>query len=414
MAPTILEAAKLPHPAIVNGVMQEPLHGVSMLNSFDDPAAAERHETQYFEMVCNRGICHKGWMAVTRHGNLPWVVVGVQPLSDDVWELYDTNKDWSQARNLAAQMPEKVAELKRLFDLEAAKYNVFPLDDRKAERSNPDIAGRPQVVHGSTQLLFSGIRRVSENTAINVKNKSHSVTAEVEIPASGVEGVIAAPGGHMGGSSLYVHEGKLKYLYNFLGLQCSAVTAATALPAGKHQVRMEFTYDGGGLGKGASVALYIDGNKAAEGRIARTHAFLFSIDETMDVGCDVGEPVSEDYGPRGNAFTGKLGSNRRRCGGEGGRPPDRRGGAIPTDDDAATAAGSDDCYVRQGGAHEEDDSGGYCFNLPGEVGDLAKRVGSGGIRDRERCVCLRLSGDADGCLHAVGHQLRGGAFGAGD
>lgn len=307
VAPTILEAARLPHPTIVNGVMQEPLHGVSMLYSFDDPAAAERHETQYFEMVCNRGIYHKGWMAVTRHGNLPWVVVGAQPpLSDDVWELYDINKDWSQARNLAAQMPEKVAELKRLFDLEASKYSVFPLDDRKAERTNPDIAGRPQVIRGSTQLLFSGMRRLGENTAINIKNKSHSVTAELEIPSSGAKGVIAAHGGHMGGWSLYAHEGKLKYHYNFLGLRRSEVIASSNLPPGKHQVRMEFTYDGGGLGKGAFVALYVDGNKAGEGRVARTHAFLFSMDETMDVGCDVGEPVSVDYGPRGNAFSGKI------------------------------------------------------------------------------------------------------------
>src|SRR5437773_661282 len=193
VTPTILEAAKLPHPTIVNGVMQEPLHGVSMLYSFDDPTAAERHETQYFEMLCNRGIYHKGWTAVTRHGNLPWVVVGKQPpLSEDVWELYDTTKDWSQAHDLATKMPDKVAELKRLFDLEASKYNVFPLDDRKAERANSDIAGRPQVVHGSTQLLFPGMRRLGENTAINTKNKSHSVTAEIEIPSSGAKGVIAA------------------------------------------------------------------------------------------------------------------------------------------------------------------------------------------------------------------------------
>src|SRR6185369_11463773 len=157
VAPTILEAARLPHPTMVNGVLQEPLHGVSMLYSFDDPKAAERHETQYFEMVCNRGIYHKGWTAVTRHGNLPWVVVGQQPpLGDDVWELYDTTKDWSQAHDLAGKMPEKVAELKRYFDLEATKYNVFPLDDRKAERVNSDLAGRPMVVQGSTQLLFPG------------------------------------------------------------------------------------------------------------------------------------------------------------------------------------------------------------------------------------------------------------------
>jgi arylsulfatase len=307
VAPTILEAAGLPAPTFVNGVMQEQLHGVSMIYSFNDPKAAERHETQYFEMVCNRGIYHKGWTAVTRHGNPPWVVVGAQPpLSDDVWELYDTTKDWSQAHELAAEMPEKVAELKRLFDLEATKYNVFPLDDRKAERVNSDLAGRPQVVHGNTQLLFSGMRRISENTAINTKNKSHSVTAEIEIPSPGAKGVIAAHGGHMGGWSLYAHQGKLKYHYNFLGLLRFEATADSVLPASKHQVRMEFTYDGGGLGNGADIALYVDGAKVGEGRVARTHAYLFSMDETMDVGCDVGEPVSEDYGPKDNKFSGKI------------------------------------------------------------------------------------------------------------
>jgi arylsulfatase len=304
IAPTILEVARLPAPAYVNGVMQEPLHGVSMAYSFDDAKAAERHETQYFEMVCNRGIYHKGWTAVTRHGNPPWVVVGAQPpLAADVWELYDTSKDWSQAHDLAKKMPDKVAELKRLFDLEATKYNVFPLDDRKAERTNPDLAGRPQVVQGSTQLLYPGMRRLGENTAINTKNKSHSVTAELEIPLSGAEGVIAAHGGHMGGWSVYVHEGKLKYHYNFLGLLRAEVTATSTLLAGKHQVRMEFTYD---LGKGAAITLYVDGKKVGDGRVARTHAFLFSMDETMDVGCDVGEPVSPDYGPRDNVFSGKV------------------------------------------------------------------------------------------------------------
>jgi len=307
VAPTVLEVAKLPEPTIVNGVMQEPLHGVSMAYSFDDAKAAERHETQYFEMVCNRGIYHKGWTAVTRHGNLPWVVTGAQPpLSQDVWELYDTNKDWSQAHDLAKQMPEKVAELQRLFDLEANKYNVFPLDDRKAERANPDIAGRPAVVRGNSQLLFSGMRRIQENTVINTKNKSHSVTAEIEVPTSGANGVIVAQGGNMGGWTLYAHEGKLKYHYNFLGLQHNDVTASSALPAGKHQVRMEFAYDGSGLGKGADITLYVDGKQVGAGRVGRSHAFFFSMDETLEVGCDVGEPVSPDYGPRGNAFTGKV------------------------------------------------------------------------------------------------------------
>jgi len=307
VAPTVLEVAGLPEPTLVNGVLQEPMHGVSMAYSFNDAKAAERHETQYFEMVCNRGIYHKGWTAVTRHGNLPWVVVGAQPsLSEDVWELYDTTKDWSQSHDLAKQMPEKVAELQRLFELEAMKYNVFPLDDRKAERANPDLAGRPAVVHGNTQLLFPGMRRMQENAVINTKNKSHSVTADVEVPKSGAKGVIVAQGGSMGGWSLYAHEGKLTYFYNFLGMRFSKVAATSPFPVGKHQVRMEFTYDGGGIGKGATIVLYVDGKKVGEGRVERTTALFFSMDETLEVGRDLGEPVSPDYGPRGNEFNGKV------------------------------------------------------------------------------------------------------------
>jgi arylsulfatase len=203
-------------------------------------------------------------------------------------------------------MPEKLEELKRLFDLEASKYNVFPLDDRKAERANPDIAGRPTVVHGNSQLLFPGMRRIQENAVINTKNKSHSVTTDIEVPASGAKGVIVAQGGNMGGWSLYAHEGKLKYHYNFLAILHFDVTASSPLPAGQHQVRMEFAYDGGGVGKGAIVALYVDGKKVGEGRLARTTAFFFSMDETLEIGCDVGEPVSPDYGPRGNEFNGKV------------------------------------------------------------------------------------------------------------
>jgi arylsulfatase len=307
LAPTVLEAAGLPEPTMVNGVLQEPMHGVSMGYSFDDAKAAERHETQYFEMFCNRGIYHQGWTAVTRHGNVPWNMTGAQPpLDDDVWELYDTNTDWSQAHDLAQAQPAKLAELKRLFELEAGKYNVFPLDDRKAERANSDLAGRPLVVHGNTQLFFPGMRRVQENTVINTKNKSHSVTAELEIPRSGAKGVIVAQGGAMGGWALYAHEGKLKYLYNVLGERRYGVTADAPLPAGTHQARMEFAYDGGGLGKGGTVTLYVNGAKVGEGRVERTHLFAWALDETLEVGCDKGEPVSEDYGPRGNEFNGTV------------------------------------------------------------------------------------------------------------
>jgi arylsulfatase A-like enzyme len=306
VAPTVLEAAGLPFPTIVNGILQEPLHGVGMNYSFNDPAAAERRETQYFEMLCNRGIYHNGWTAVTRHG-IPWVVTGGGgKLADDVWELYHTTNDWSQAHDVAAEMPDKLAELQRLFEIEAAKYNVLPLDARVAERFNSDLAGRPQSVRGNTQLLFGGMRRLQENAVINTKNHSHSVTAEIDVPGAGADGVIIAQGGDFGGWALYAHEGKLRYAYNFVGVQHSYVGSDTDLPPGNHQVRMEFAYDGGGLGKGATITLYLDGKPVGQGRVERTHAFSFSMDETTDIGSDAGAPVSQDYGSDNNGFTGKV------------------------------------------------------------------------------------------------------------
>src|SRR5262245_64922369 len=199
VAPTNLEAAGLPQPLAVNGVQQKPIEGVSMLYSFNDAKAAERHETQYFEMFGNRGIYHKGWTAVTRH-KTPWLLIGekVPAFDDDVWELYDTNKDWSQARDLSKQMPEKLQELQRLWLMEATRYNVLPLDDDLGRRMNSDVAGRPVLIKGKTQVLFEGMGHLSENSVVNVKNKSHSITAEIEVPTSGAEGVIVAQGGNIG------------------------------------------------------------------------------------------------------------------------------------------------------------------------------------------------------------------------
>lgn len=306
VAPTVLEAAGLPMPTMVNGVLQEPLHGVSMAYSFDDPTAAERHETQYFEIQCNRGIYHKGWTAVTRHA-LPWQGTGRSlDLDGDRWELYDTSTDWAQARDLAAQHPEKLADLQRLFLIEAAKYNVLPLDPRAAERFNPELAGRPQAVNGSTQVLYGGMHRIQENAFINIKNHSHSITAEIEVPDAGAQGVIIAQGGDFGGWSLYAHEGKLRYAYNFMGVQRTYIGSEVLVPAGTHQARMEFTYDGGGIGKGGTASLYLDGKQVGEGRIERTHGIFFSMDETADVGADAGAPVSEDYGHGESTFSGSV------------------------------------------------------------------------------------------------------------
>jgi arylsulfatase len=307
VAPTILEVAGIPEPISVNGVQQHPIEGVSMLYTFNDAKAAERHETQYFEMFGNRGIYHKGWTAVTRH-KTPWLLIGEKTpaFDDDVWELYDTTKDWSQANDLSKQMPEKLHELQRLFLIEATRYNVLPLNDDLAKVLNADTAGRPVMIKGKTQLLFGGMGRLSENCVVNIKNKTHAVTAELEVPASGAEGVIIAQGANIGGWSLYAKNGNLKYCYNVAGVNHYYVEAVRALSAGEHQVRMEFSYAGGGLGKGGQVTLYVDGDKVGEGAIPMTQAIIFSADDGCDVGEDSGAPVSEDYGPRGNEFNGRV------------------------------------------------------------------------------------------------------------
>ncbi len=307
VAPTILEAAGLPEPTFVNGVQQHPIEGVSMLYSFNDAKAAERHETQYFEMFGNRAIYHKGWTAVTRH-KTPWLLIGEKTpaFDDDVWELYDTEKDWSQANDLSKQFPEKLHELQRLWMIEAVKYNVLPLNDDLMGRMNPDTAGRPVLIKGKTQLLFSGMGRLSENCVVNIKNKSHSVTAEIVVPKSGAKGVIVAQGANIGGWSLYANNGKLKYCYNLGGVKLFYVEAASPLPGGEHQVRMEFAYAGGGLGKGGKVTLYTDGKKVGEGEVPMTLAMVFSADDGCDVGEDSGAPVSPDYSSTGNAFNGRI------------------------------------------------------------------------------------------------------------
>ncbi|BBZ76138.1 arylsulfatase [Mycolicibacterium anyangense] len=303
VAPTILEAAGIPAPLSVNGIQQAPLEGVSMLNTLRDADAAESHVVQYFEIMGNRGIYHKGWTACTKH-RTPWKVDTPPAFDADVWELYGPD-DWTQRHNLAAENPAKLAELQRLWLIEAVKYNVVPLDDRSFERINPDIAGRPQLIRGTSQLLFSGMR-VSESCVLNIKNKSHSVTADVVVPDDGAAGVIVTQGGQVGGWSLYVHEGTLKYCYNFFGIQYFTVTAQAPLPGGKHQVRMEFAYDGGGLAKGGTVTLYQDGAAVGSGRVEITIPMGFSADEACDVGRDTGSPASPDYGPTGNEFTGTI------------------------------------------------------------------------------------------------------------
>ena len=206
--------------------------------------------------------------------------------------------DWTQAHDLAAEQPDKLRELQRLFLIEAGKYNVLPLDDRRYERFNAELAGRPQLVTGNSQLLFRGMGRLSENSIIVLKNKSVSITAQITVPDGGANGVLFAQGGAFGGLSLYLHEGRPAYCYNLYGIQQFKIYGDAPVPPGDHQVRAEFTYDGGGLAKGGDLTLYVDGTQVGTGRIDATAPMIFSADETTDVGTDGATPVSDDYGPK--------------------------------------------------------------------------------------------------------------------
>jgi arylsulfatase len=292
---------------MVNGVQQSPMEGSSMLRTFGDAAAPERHDLQYFEMFANRGIYHRGWSAVTKH-RTPWVMVGgdLPAFDDDLWELYDGSTDFSQARDLSAEHPEMLAKLQRLWLIEATKYNVLPLDDRGAERLEPTLAGRPTLIRGNSQLFLAGMGRLSENSVVSIKNRSFSVTADVDVPDGGAEGVIMAQGGRFGGWAVYAKAGKAKFVYNVLGIHEFAVEAEVPIPVGSHQVRMEFAYDGGGLAKGGDVTLYYDGEQVGTGRVAATQAMIFSADETTDIGYESGTTVTPEYTAGTSRFTGKI------------------------------------------------------------------------------------------------------------
>ena len=223
-----------------------------------------------------------------------------------MWELYDGSEDYSQAHNLAAEQPERLFELQRLWLIEAVKYNVVPLDDRSAERLEPTIAGRPTLIRGNSQLFFPGMGRLSENSVVSIKNKSFSVTADVDVPDGGANGVIMAQGGRFGGWTLYARDGHAKFAYNTLGIHEFATAADSPIPAGSHQVRVEFAYDGGGLAKGGDVTLYYDGTPVGSGRVEVTQPMIFSADETTDIGYESGTTVTPDYTAKDSRFTGKI------------------------------------------------------------------------------------------------------------
>jgi arylsulfatase len=306
VAPTVLEAVGLPEPKRVNGIEQRPMDGVSMLYTVDDANANDRRTTQYFEMFGNRGIYHDGWVACTRH-SIPWLMVENPPLTEDVWELYNVDKDFSQADNLAAEQPEKLKELRAIFLQEAIKNNVLPIDDRRSERFNPAIAGRPDLMGGRTSLtVYEGMTGMMENAFINVKGVHHTITAEIDVKDANAAGVIIAQAGYFGGWTLYMKEGKVHHEYNWFAIERTNIAAPDALAPGKHTVVYEFIPDEAKPGTGGNSIITIDGQKAVEVHIPKTQPFMFSGDEGAEVGEDGETNVSPDYKQGDNKFTGDI------------------------------------------------------------------------------------------------------------
>ncbi len=296
IAPTILEAAGIPQPTEVNGVKQKPIEGISMMYSFKGPNAAEQRHIQYFEMFGNRALYKDGWIAVCRHGRLPWLSAGSYDFDKDTWELYDVSKDFSEYNNVAAQNPDKLKELQADFMTEAKKYNVFPLDDRFIERSDPNL--RPSLIAGRTHFVYySGAAHIPESSAANTANTSLTITATIDVPKTGgSDGVIVAKGGVAGGYTLFIKQGKPRFEYNWYTQERYKIASSASVTPSKNVVKIDFKYDGGGIAKGGLVALYLNGKKVGEGRVEKTEpAGRFSADETFDTGFDSASPVSADY-----------------------------------------------------------------------------------------------------------------------
>ena len=305
VAPTVLEAAGLPFPKMVNGTEQTPFAGTSFLYSFDNAGAPETHTTQYFEMFGNRGIYHEGWTASTRH-SIPWLMADLPPLEDDVWELYYVDEDFSQSNNLAESNPEKLKELQDLFMKEAIENHVLPIDDRRIERFNAEIAGRGDLIGDRTSLtLYEGMTGIMENVFINNKSKSYTIVAEIQLKDGNSNGVIICQAGRFGGWSLYMKNGAVCHDYNYFGLTHTKI-ASQPLKTGNHQIKYEFIADELKPGTGGKCILYVDGEKVSEGYIPQTEPFAYSGDEGVDVGVDNETNVTDDYPEGNNRFSGKI------------------------------------------------------------------------------------------------------------
>jgi arylsulfatase len=306
VAPTVLEAVGLPEPTVVDGTKQRPMDGVSMMYTFDNAKAKDRRTTQYFEMFGNRAIYHDGWVAATRH-SIPWLMVPLPPFNEDRWELYHVDEDFSQANDVAKQNLRKLKELQDLFSKEAVRNHVYPLDDRRSERFNAAIAGRPDLMESRTSLtLYEGMTGIMENAFLNIKGRRHTITAEVEVPAEDTSGVIICQAGRFGGWSLYMKDGRVHEVYNYGGLDRTTVSSPEALAPGRHSIVYEFIPDNPQPGAGGTSRLTVDGKQIVEAKVARTMSFVYSADEGVDVGTDNETSVTADYKEGDNKFTGKI------------------------------------------------------------------------------------------------------------
>ena len=303
IAPTIYEVAKIPAPAMVNGIEQDPIEGTSLAYTFNDAGATEKHNIQYFEMFGNRGVYQDGWFARTIH-RPAWKLKPLNTLQEDKWELYNTNEDFSLANDLSTQSPDKLKALQELFMQEAEEYHVLPIDDRLLERTNAALMGRPTVLGDRNSMtLGEGMKGMGVDVFLDLRSTSYTITAEVAIDANG-NGVIVCQGGRFGGFSFYLKSGKPAFSYNYLGMESTQIMGSQALKPGNYQLVYDFIYDGGGMGKGGVGTISVNGKKVAENRIEKTQPGIFSVDDLADVGIDDGTHVT-DYGASAK-FNGKI------------------------------------------------------------------------------------------------------------
>jgi arylsulfatase len=306
IAPTIYEAVGVPFPEILNGVAQKPLEGVSMVYSFDAADAPGRRRSQYFEMFVNRGMYHDGWWAASRV-NIPWEGGGAAANPDTAtWELYNLDDDFTQARDLAASKPEKLRELQELWWSEASKYSVLPLDGRKTERLSAELQGRPSPTgHRTSFTYYPGVVGLPAGSAPNVLNKSFTISAEIETKPDATDGCIFSLGGSDGGYGIYIRDNHAVFAGNFLGRETTRVKSSDALPSGAVKVRGEFKYDGGGMGKGGTLTLFVNDKKVGEGKMKQTQGITLGLGGALDIGEDTGSPVDDEYTPP-NRFAGTI------------------------------------------------------------------------------------------------------------